>query len=273
MTVSSPRKAPAKPSSAGAAGRSRRAAAQIPVRQDGLLHASVAQLAQALGASEASVRDWLRAGALELTSAGEPVTWLPDTATQGPQNLPGSLLRRCDRQPLHRDNVYRVRAGFKGSGDGPVRWDRAALRGRGRVHRPGDGGAGPVCRHRGRHRPEQRLLALGGFIGGSDVSRSTKRFTVGLPHVRRRHDQGVPEGGCRRRPCRARGGERPPARRGQLAGPAGLRAAAAGDGLAASEPRQQRGSPCLGRDGDIFYLDRIEMEYRAWREPSTTGSP
>ena len=97
----------------------------------GSSHASVAQLAQALGSTEAGVRAWLRTGALELTSKGEPVAWLPDTATQGAAEPSGLFFYGEAIDSLFtRDNVYRVRASFKGTVMEPVRRGCAAPCGR-----------------------------------------------------------------------------------------------------------------------------------------------
>ncbi len=260
-----PRKALAKPSSAGAAGRSRRAAAQIPVRQDGLLHASVAQLAQALGASETSVRDWLRAGALELTSAGEPVTWLPDTAAQGAAEPSGILFYGDAIDSLFtRDNVYRVRAGFKGAvmdqfgGTVPPLAAVGAFTERVTVEQ--DRFAGTVVATD----PNSDYWHWEAFIGGSDISWSTRRFTVSLPHV-------------------AGDGTIKVFLKGAAVGVHVVRVAVNGHllgeaswqdlqdyelRLPVTASQLQSGDSsvevrALGGDGDIFYLDRIEMEYRS----------
>ena len=83
--------------------------AQIPVRQDGLFYASVAQLAQTLGSTEKDVRKWLRNEKLELTTAGKDVAWLPAA------DETGILFYGEAIDSLYTlDNVYRLRSNQKG---------------------------------------------------------------------------------------------------------------------------------------------------------------
>lgn len=82
---------------------------QIPVRKDGLISISTAQLAPALGYSTSQIQTWLRTGQLELTNAGRAIAW---KATPGAVAL---LFYGQGIDSLYtQDNVYRLRANQPG---------------------------------------------------------------------------------------------------------------------------------------------------------------
>ena len=82
---------------------------QIPVRQDGLISVSATQLAQALDANDSQIRQWLRSGKLELTTAGKPVAW------QALPNDAGLLFYGQGIDSLYtRDNIYQLKADTRG---------------------------------------------------------------------------------------------------------------------------------------------------------------
>ena len=152
--------------------------AQIPVRQDGLYSASVAQIAQAMGNAQDDVLKALRNRKLELTVAGKDVAWLPAA------NDAGILFYGEAIDSLYTlDNIYRLRASQKGAvmdetsqtAPGPV----AAGNFADTVIAEQDKFAATVVSTD----PESDYWYWEGFIGGNNSNWSTKQFTVSLPDV------------------------------------------------------------------------------------------
>ncbi|MFZ1326453.1 MAG: C25 family cysteine peptidase [Candidatus Contendobacter sp.] len=83
--------------------------AQIPVRKDGLIYISAAQLAPVLGSTTNDIQGWLLNGQLELTNAGRPIAW------QATPNASGLLFYGQGIDSLYTlDNLYRLRANQPG---------------------------------------------------------------------------------------------------------------------------------------------------------------
>lgn len=154
--------------------------AQIPVRQNGLYSASVAQIAQAMGSAEDDVRKSLRNRKLELTVAGKDVAWLPAA------NDAGILFYGEAIDSLYTlDNIYRLRSNQKGA----VMEESPAKQKAPDPVAAGDFADTVIA--------EQDKLAATvvstctecdywyweGFIGGNDPKWNAKEVTVQLPNV------------------------------------------------------------------------------------------
>lgn len=152
--------------------------AQIPVRQNGLYSASVAQIAQAMGSAQDDVRKSLRTRKLELTVAGKDVAWL------AAENDAGILFYGEAIDSLYTlDNIYRLRSNQKGEV-----MDEAAKKAPAAVA-AGDFADTVVA--------EQDKFAATAittctecdywywevFTSGASSNQSTKPFTVSLPDV------------------------------------------------------------------------------------------
>ena len=153
---------------------------QIPVRQDGLFYASVAQLAQALGNAEEDVRKWLRNEKLELTTAGKDVAWLP-AADEAGILFYGEAIDSL----FTLDNVYQLRSNQKGKvmeessakdkAPDPV----AAVDFDDTITAEQDIFAATVVSTD----PESDYWHWEGFIGGGNPTWSAKQVSVHLPDV------------------------------------------------------------------------------------------
>jgi len=152
--------------------------AQIPVRQEGLYYASVAQIAQAMGSAEADVRKLLRNHKLELTVAGKNAAWLPA------ENDAGILFYGEAIDSLYTlDNIYRLRSNQKG-----VMIDETSKKA------PAAGAAGAFADTVVAEQDKLAGTAINTctecdywywavLTGGADANQNTKQFTVHLSDV------------------------------------------------------------------------------------------
>lgn len=234
--------------------------AQIPVRQDGLFYASVAQLAQSLGSTEKDVRKWLRNEKLELTTAGKDVAWLPAA------DETGILFYGEAIDSLYTlDNIYRLRSNQKGEvmGESPTK-DKA----------PDPVAAGDFDDTITAEQdifaatvvstdPESDYWYWEGFIGGGNPTWSAKQVSIHLPDVA--------GGGKLKVFLKGAGPGTHPVQvsiNGQILGEGSwndladyeLRLSVTGAQLQSGDNTVE--VRALGDSSNLFYLDRIEVKYR-----------
>jgi len=153
---------------------------QIPVRADGLFYASAADLARALGTTEAAMVRWIKRAQVQLTTGGRDVAWLPAANHVGVYFYGESI------DSLYTlDNIYRVRVGQAG-----VRMRRSPATETAPEPVAVSGFQDTVTAEQDRFAatvvstdPGSDYWYWEAFIGGSVAGWSTKSFSVDLPDV------------------------------------------------------------------------------------------
>ncbi|MFZ1573726.1 MAG: C25 family cysteine peptidase, partial [Chromatiaceae bacterium] len=232
--------------------------AQIPVRRNHLFYASTAQLAQVLDSTEDQVRGWLRNKKLELTTVGRDVAWLPAA------DAAGILFYGEAIDSLYTlDNIYRVRSNQKGkvmgesAGQAPPATTADTFDDTIRVEQ--DLFAATVVATD----PESDYWYWAGIIGGGIPGWSSRELTLPLPDVA--------GDGMLKVFLKGAGPGTHPVRvsiNGRMLGEGTwndladyeLRLPVTGAQLQSGDNTLE--VRALGDSGNLFYLDRIEVNYR-----------